>query len=95
MTLVVCELLAIEWVNFIMVIRKHVFPLQALQMNGQKLFGIPMIVQPTMAEKNKLVVCVFVCVCVCVCVCVYLICSYHQVLLSAILAAIVINVSIF
>lgn len=87
MTLVVCELLAIEWVNFIMVIRKHVFPLQALQMNGQKLFGIPMIVQPTMAEKNKLVVCV--------CVCVYLICSYHQVLLSAILAAIVINVSIF
>lgn len=30
----------------------------ALQQTGQKLFGVPIIVQPTMAEKNR-------CVCVC------------------------------
>ena len=43
----------------------------ALLQTGQKLFGVPIIVQPTMAEKNRLVqyphqeavVCVMECVC--------------------------------
>ena len=30
-----------------------VFPSQALKLNGQKLFGVPIMIQPTMAEKNR------------------------------------------
>ncbi len=29
-------------------------PVQAMRLTGQKLYGVPIIVQPTMAEKNRL-----------------------------------------
>lgn len=29
------------------------FTTQALMLSGQRLFGVPIIVQPTMAEKNR------------------------------------------
>lgn len=35
-----------------MLLRCHDF-IQALALTGQKLFGVPIIVQPTMAEKNR------------------------------------------
>lgn len=45
-------------------IRSLIHCVQALSLSGQKLFGVPIIVQPTMAEKNRSVL--HACCCTCV-----------------------------